>query len=225
MDWTPYLSDSPERLAAWEFRLWVAAAILGALVIVLVFVARDIASNRSALLQGPPDDQATALNDRTLEPEPKTIEPDEEATTPERMARTTEPKGQAAGIRPARRSIDDVQANEFLTTLAGAQKGNLELMYAGGDPEVEALSERIEQLLWTAGWATSGSVLMSSKMPVGLKLIVPSRDATPPQVALQRALKAAGLPAPEQVDSTRPADSLLLVIGVVTPKQAPGGAQ
>jgi len=224
MDWTPYLSDSPERLAAWEFRLWVAAAILGALVIVLVFVARDIASNRSALLQGPPDDQATALNDRTLEPEPKTIEPDEEATTPERMARTTEPKGQAAEIRPARRSIDDVQANEFLTTLAGAQKGNLELMYAGGDPEVEALSERIEQLLWTAGWSTSGSVLMSSKMPVGLKLIAPSRDATPPQVALQRALKAVGLPVSEQVDSTRPAGSLLLVIGV-TPRQVPGGAQ
>lgn len=224
MDWTPYLSDSPERLAAWEFRLWVAAAILGALVIVLVFVARDIASNRSALLQGPPDDQATALNDRTLEPEPKTIEPDEEATTPERMARTTEPKGQAAEIRPARRSIDDVQANEFLTTLAGAQKGNLELMYAGGDPEVEALSERIEQLLWTAGWTTSGSVLMSSKMPVGLKLIAPSRDATPPQVALQRALKAVGLPVSEQVDSTRPAGSLLLVIGV-TPRQVPGGAQ
>lgn len=224
MDWTPYLSDSPERLAAWEFRLWVAAAILGALAIVLVFVARDIASNRSALLQGPPDDQATALNDRTLEPEPKTIEPDEEATTPERMARTTEPKGQAAEIRPARRSIDDVQANEFLTTLAGAQKGNLELMYAGGDPEVEALSERIEQLLWTAGWSTSGSVLMSSKMPVGLKLIAPSRDATPPQVALQRALKAVGLPVSEQVDSTRPAGSLLLVIGV-TPRQVPGGAQ
>src|SRR5262249_47673674 len=94
MDWTPYLSDSPERLAAWEFRLWVAAAILGALAIVLVFVAKDIASHRSALVQRRPDDQATALNDRTLEP-------DEEATTPERMARTTEPKGQAAEIRPA----------------------------------------------------------------------------------------------------------------------------
>jgi hypothetical protein len=215
MDWTPYFSDSPERLAAWEFRLWVVAAILGALAIVLGFIARDIAGHRSAVLQRRLNETTTALNDRTTELNQKTIELNETATALERMARTTEQKVHAAEMRQAPRIINEVQAKEFLATLADAPKGNLELMYPGGDPEVEALSEKIEQLLWTAGWTTSGSVLISSETPVGLMLIVPSREATPPQaVTLKRALKAVGLPASEQVDSRRPPGSLLLVIGV-----------
>jgi hypothetical protein len=220
MDWTPYFSDSPERLAAWEFRVWVVAVILGALAIVLGFVARDIAGHRSAVLQRRLNETTTALNDRTTELNQTTIELNEKTTTLERMARTTEQKVHAAAeMRQAPRIINEVQAKEFLATLAAAPKGNLEFMYPGGDPEVEALSEKIEQLLWTAGWTTSGSVLISSETPVGLKLIVSGREATSPQgVALKRALKAVGLPASEQVDSRRPPGSLLLVIGV-TPKQ------
>jgi hypothetical protein len=219
MDWTPYFSDSPERLAAWEFRVWVVAAILGVLAIVLGFVARDIAGHRSALLQRRLSETTTALNARTTELDQKTIELNEKATALEQMPKTTERKVHAAEVRQAPRIINDVQAKEFLATLADAPKGNLEFMYAGGDPEIEALSEKIEQLLWTAGWTTSGSVLISSETPVGLKLIVPSREATPPQgIALKRALKAVGLPAPEQADSRRPPGSLLLVIGVA-PKQ------
>lgn len=220
MDWTPYFSDSPERLATWEFRVWVVAAILGALAIVLGFVARDIAGHRSAVLQRRLNETTTALSDRTTELNQKTIELNEKATALERMASTTDQKAQAAEMRRrAPRIINDVQAKEFLATLADAPRGNLEFTYPSGDPEAEALSEKIEQLLWTAGWTTSGSVLISSETPVGLKLIVPSREAAPPQgVALQRALKAVGLPAPEQTDSRRPPGSLLLVIGV-TPKQ------
>jgi hypothetical protein len=195
--------------------VWVVAAILGFLAIVLGFVARDIAGHRSAVLQRRLNEMTTAPNDRITELNQKTIELNEEVTPPEPMAPVTEREVQAADMRQAPRLINDIQAKEFLTILADAPKGNVEFMYPGGDPEVEALSERIEQLLWTAGWTTSGSILISSETPVGLKLIVPRGEATPSQgSALQRALKAVGLSAPEQVDSRRPPGSLLLVIGV-----------
>jgi len=113
------------------------------------------------------------------------------------------------------RKLTTAQRDQFLKSLGEAPAGAINITAIRGDLESVSFAHELNSLFQTAGWPTQGvRQAFLTGNPTGLILTVNSREGTPPHASLlQNTFKAIGLPAPAEINSNNPLQSLNLIVG------------
>lgn len=108
------------------------------------------------------------------------------------------------------------QRKEFLTLLAKAPVGNIDISTIRNDQESLDFANELNRLLRNAGWQTGGVNMLNFVInPKGLTILVHSVAKSPIYATgLQHSFKAIGLYAQSGTNNNIPADTLNLIVGL-----------
>jgi len=203
MRWASFLPNSPDVLARLEWWLWLIAAGVAIIGVLIGVAAREVGRHRAGLLE-------ERLTEAHAERDAKTKQIED-------IADKTRRDVAAVQERQRPRTFGADERTRFLGVLNAGPKGTIYLLGAAmGDGESSSLATQLLEVLRSADWRIENYAAnwVSTWNPIGVVLIVPSREKAPAHAAtLQRAFDAVKIEAKVQTDAKMPEGSLTIIVG------------